>query len=84
MCLAIPMKVIAIEGNQALAEVGRTVYRANLDLLNDVHLGDYIIVHAGFAIEKLDEDAALESLAVWNEIAEKEENRRAKRGFIND
>jgi hydrogenase expression/formation protein HypC len=79
MCLAIPMRVVAIEGNQAKVEVGDTVYRANLDLLNDVAIGDYVIVHAGFAIEKLDEAAAQESLAIWNEMASMEaENRRQR------
>lgn len=79
MCLAIPMRVIAIENNIALAEVGNTVYRANIELLDEVKIGDFIIVHAGFAIEKLNEEEALETLSYWNEIAEMEAEFRKKR-----
>ena len=78
MCLAIPMKVDKTEGNVAWAEVGGTVYKANTDFLEDVEPGDYIIVHAGFAIEKLSEEDAQESLRLWREIAEKEEGRRER------
>ncbi len=80
MCLAIPMEVIKIQDNVAEAEVGGVIYRANLDLLPDIKIGDYIIVHAGFAIEKLDVAAALETLEIWNEmsetVAERDEVRR--------
>lgn len=70
MCLAIPMKIVKIDDNIATAEVGGVEYQANLDLLSDAEIGDFIIVHAGFAIEKMDEEAAQESLAIWREIAE--------------
>jgi hydrogenase expression/formation protein HypC len=82
MCLAIPMKIVKMNGNEAIAEVGGVEYRANLMILPDVKIGDYIIVHAGFAIEKLDEAAALETLEIWQDIAEydatfhKRRNRR--------
>jgi len=78
MCLAIPMKIIAIEDKQATAEVGRVQYRANLTLLPDARIGDYIIVHAGFAIEKLNEAEAHESLQIWQEMAEAVENKRRR------
>jgi len=58
MCLAVPMKVMAIEGNTATAEFGTVIREVNIELLEDVRKGDYIIVHAGIAIEKLDEDEA--------------------------
>jgi len=70
MCLAIPMKVIRINGNEAIAEVGGVQYHANLTLIPDIKIGEYIIVHAGFAIERLDEEAALETLQIWQEVAE--------------
>ncbi len=70
MCLAIPMKVIRINGNEAVAEVGGVQYHANLTLIPDIKIGEYIIVHAGFAIERLDEEAALETLQIWQEVAE--------------
>ncbi|MGC9364757.1 MAG: HypC/HybG/HupF family hydrogenase formation chaperone [Fidelibacterota bacterium] len=76
MCLAIPMKVIRINGNEAVAEVGGVEYGANLMILSDIKVGDYIIVHAGFAIEKLDEAAALETLQIWQDIAEFDEAKQ--------
>ncbi|HOO13912.1 MAG TPA: HypC/HybG/HupF family hydrogenase formation chaperone [Candidatus Marinimicrobia bacterium] len=69
MCLAVPMRIIEIDGSRAKAEVGGVLYQANLDFLSDVKVGDYIIVHAGFAIEKLDEIVALDNLAAWQEVA---------------
>ena len=69
MCLAVPMRIIEIDGSRAKAEVGGVLYQANLDFLSDVKVGDYIIVHAGFAIEKLDEILALDNLAAWQEVA---------------
>jgi len=73
------MRVIEMNGNQATAEIGATTYPVRLDLIDDVQIGDYLIVHAGFAIEKLDEHQARENLAVWQEIARAEDNRRETR-----
>lgn len=79
MCLAIPMKVIKKNGNEAIADVGGVKYCANLTLLPDIEIGEYIIVHAGFAIEKLDEDAALETLQIWQDIAEYSKKREKRK-----
>lgn len=79
MCLAIPMKVIRINGREAVAEVGGVEYRANLMILPDVKVGDYIIVHAGFAIEKLDETAALETLQIWQDIADFDREKQQRK-----
>ena len=79
MCLAIPMKIKSISNNRATVEVGGVDYQANLDLVSDAKVGDYVIVHAGFAIEKLDEEAALESLEIWREIAEFTEKRQERK-----
>jgi len=49
--------------------IGGAIYKANIDFLPDLCIGDYVIVHAGFAIEKLDEAVALENLAAWQEVA---------------
>jgi len=78
MCLAVPMRIIEIDGSRAKAEVGGVLYQANLDFLSDVKVGDYIIVHAGFAIEKLDETVALENLAAWQEVAADNKNKYRK------
>lgn len=62
MCLAVPMKVVAVNGNEAEVEQGGTKLRVRVDLVEDVRVGDYVLVHAGFAIQKLDEEEAFETL----------------------
>jgi hydrogenase expression/formation protein HypC len=68
MCLAIPMKLIKIKGEMGLVEVGNVRREVGLQLVEDVKAGDYLIVHAGFAIQKLDEKDALETLALFREM----------------
>ncbi len=70
MCLGIPMKVLKIEGERAIAEVGGAEREISIALLEDLKIGDYVIVHAGFAIEKLDEKEAIETLDMIREIIE--------------
>ncbi|MCS7233271.1 MAG: HypC/HybG/HupF family hydrogenase formation chaperone [Synergistetes bacterium] len=68
MCLAIPHKVIEIDGNEALTEIGGIRKKIRLDLLENVEVGDFVLVHAGFAIEKLNIEEAKEILDAWREI----------------
>ncbi len=68
MCLGIPMKVKKIEGEFARVEAGRLTRTANIQMLPHVKPGDYVIVHAGFAIETLDPKKAQETLRLINEI----------------
>ncbi len=68
MCLAIPGKIVKIEGNIALVDYGGVVKEARIDFVPGVKKGDYVIVHTGFAIEKMDEDAAKKSIEAWEEI----------------
>jgi hydrogenase expression/formation protein HypC len=70
MCLGIPMKVLNIEGEKAIAEIGGIEKEISIALVDDLKVGDYVIVHAGFAIEKLDEKEALETLELIREIIE--------------
>jgi len=63
-----PAKVIEIKDNVAIVDFGGVRREARIDFVKDVKVGDYVIVHTGFAIEKLDEKAALESLKAWEEI----------------
>ncbi len=70
MCLGIPMKVLKIEGERAIAEIGGSEREISIALLDDLKVGDYVIVHAGFAIEKLNEKEALETLELIREIIE--------------
>ena len=68
MCVAVPMQVITIDGDQAMTEVDGVRREANLMLLDQVvQVGDFVIVHAGFAISKLDEEEARETLAMMRE-----------------
>ncbi|MFN2357449.1 MAG: HypC/HybG/HupF family hydrogenase formation chaperone [Desulfotignum sp.] len=62
MCLAVPSKIIEIKDSVARVEVDGVVREASLLLLDDMKIGDYVIVHAGFAISKLDEESALQTL----------------------
>ncbi len=70
MCLSIPGKVISIEGNKAVVSVGGTEYETSLQLLEDVQVDDYVLIHTGFAIQKLSEEDAIETLRLISEIDE--------------
>jgi len=71
MCLAIPAKVVEIDGDTAKVDFGAgTMREVNVSLV-EAKVGEYVIVHAGYAIEVLDQKAAEETLALWNEILNK-------------
>ncbi|MEM3000400.1 MAG: HypC/HybG/HupF family hydrogenase formation chaperone [Candidatus Bathyarchaeales archaeon] len=74
MCLAIPARVIRVDGEKAQVDFGEGVLREVNVTLVDAKVGDYVLVHAGYAIQTLEEKDALETLALWKEIlaAEKE------------
>jgi hydrogenase expression/formation protein HypC len=68
MCLAIPARVISVDGDKAQVDFGEGVLReVNVTLVN-AKVGDYVLVHAGYAIQLVDEKDALETLSLWNEI----------------
>ena len=68
MCLAVPMKLIEKEGNSGIAEISGIKTEVRLDLLPDAQMGDYLIIHAGFAIQRLDEKEAEETLSLFREM----------------
>ncbi len=68
MCLAIPAKVVSRKGDKAQVDFGEGVLREINVTLVDARIGDYVLVHAGYAIQVLDEKEALETLSLWNEI----------------
>ncbi len=70
MCLAVPARIIRIEGDMATVEVEGVRRDASIMLLEGPRVGDYVIVHAGFAIQKLDEREALMTLDLLREIKE--------------
>jgi hydrogenase expression/formation protein HypC len=78
MCLSVPGKVISIQGDMAVVSVGGTEYEASLQLLDDVKVGDYILLHTGFAIQKIDEAEAQETLKVFHEFDELNEQIKPK------
>jgi hydrogenase expression/formation protein HypC len=72
MCLAIPAKVVTRDGERAQVDFGEGVLREVNVTLVEAKVGDYVLVHAGYAIQILDEKEALETLTLWNEILEEE------------
>lgn len=69
MCLAIPAKIVNIEDNMGTVDMAGVQKKVSLILLEDAQEGDYIIVHAGFGIHKIDEEVAMESLRILREAA---------------
>ena len=68
MCLGIPGRIIETDGLTATVDVGGSRKQASLMLLEGARLGDYVIVHAGFAIEKVDEEESLKTLEMIDEL----------------
>ena len=77
MCLAIPARLIRINGSRAQVNFGEGVLREVNITLVDAEVGDYVLVHAGYAIQKVDEEDARETIALWNEILATEKVRRS-------
>ena len=76
MCLSIPSKVIDIdENNFATVETLGVRRGVSLDLIDEtINIGDYVLIHVGFAMEKIDTKYALESLEIYKQIAQKMKN----------
>lgn len=70
MCLAIPAKIITINKNLAEVDMAGVRRQADVRLLKEARPGDYILIHAGFGIEKIDKKEAQETLKVWKELDE--------------
>ena len=68
MCLAVPLKLIEINGKEAVGESMGMRRTLRVDFIDEPKLGDYVIVHAGFAIERLTEQQALEDLEAWEDV----------------
>ena len=68
MCLSIPAKIVEITGDIAKVSVGGTIFDAGLQLIEDVKVGDYILLHTGFAIQKISEKEALETIRLLEEM----------------
>jgi len=70
MCLSVPMRVTEIQGHSGQADIGGVSRHIDLRFLEDVSIGDYVIVHAGFALQKLDPREAEETLALLRKMLE--------------
>ena len=68
MCLSVPAKVVNIKGSMADVSIGGTIFKAGLQMVENVKIGDYILLHTGFAIQKISEKEALETLKILKEI----------------
>ena len=68
MCLGIPMMIVEKNGNDAVAESGGVRKQIRLDLLEGASIGDYVLIHAGYAIERLDTQDALETLDLLRQV----------------
>ena len=78
MCLAIPSKIVKIENHMATIDVDGVKREASLLLLDDPKVGEYVIVHAGFAIHKIDEADAMESLKLLREAVSLSSEKKLK------
>lgn len=67
MCLAVPGKVLSIEGDKAEVDFGGLTRKVNISLV-DTQPGGWVVVHAGFAIQTMDEEEAKETLDLWDEL----------------
>lgn len=72
MCIAVPMKIIEIYEKCALCEFNGIQRECDVSLICKVNVGDYVLIHSGFAIEKIDDEKALEEIICINEILKEE------------
>ncbi len=72
MCLAIPGRIVRIEGSSADVDFGGVMRRVNISLV-EAKKGDWVVVHAGFAIETMDEAEAKETIKLWEELLAQEQ-----------
>lgn len=69
MCLAVPGRIVRIEGDTGDIDFGGVIRKANITMV-EAKIGDWAVIHAGFAIEIMDEEEAQETLKLWNEVLE--------------
>lgn len=70
MCLAVPLRLIEIHDKEAVAEAGGIRRTVRVDFIPNPQVGDYVLVHAGFAMERLKEEQALQNLQALREVAD--------------
>ncbi len=70
MCLSVPAEIISVDGQMAQASVGGAVREISLQLVENIILGDFVLLHTGFAIEKISQEEAEETLRLLRELGE--------------
>ncbi|MBN2406966.1 MAG: HypC/HybG/HupF family hydrogenase formation chaperone [Elusimicrobia bacterium] len=68
MCLAVPLKITEVNGRSGKGEISGVAREVDLGFLEDVKPGDYVLLHAGFAIQKVSEEEALKTLRAFEEL----------------
>jgi hydrogenase expression/formation protein HypC len=68
MCLSIPARIVSIDGRMAEVSAGGAIFKAGLHMIENAEIGDYILLHAGFAIQKISEKEAEETLRLFEEM----------------
>ncbi len=77
MCLAVPMKVVKLDPPMATVQIAGVSREVNVDLVQDLQIDDYVIIHAGYAIEKLAHDEAMETLDLIRRVAAAEDSEES-------
>ena len=78
MCLSVPAKVLSIKDQMAKVSIGGTEYDASLQMIEGVEVGDYVLLHTGFVIQKISEKEADETIKLLQEIFEKADEEERK------
>lgn len=68
MCLSIPVRIESIEGSEAVVSINGVAYKAGIHLIDNPQIGDYVLLHAGFAIQKISDHEARETLELIKQI----------------
>jgi len=68
MCLSIPALILSVSGDMAEVSAGGSVFKAGIQMIEDARPGDYVLLHAGFAIQKISGEQALETIRIIDEM----------------
>jgi hydrogenase expression/formation protein HypC len=75
MCLAVPVKVVSVKGNQAEVDIGGVGRKVDISMTPEAKVGDYVLLHTGYAINILDEAEAQETLSLLERMVEADEGQ---------
>lgn len=75
MCLSVPAQIVRIDGLMADVSIGGATFKAGLQMIEHARVGDYILLHAGFAIQKISEEDALETIKLLEELDDVKDKR---------